>query len=311
VQQRKIGTLEVSLVGLGANNFGRVDVTTARRVIDTAIDCGVTLLDTADVYGRQQSEQFIGEALRGRREHVVLATKFAAPVDDDPAHRGASARWIREAIEHSLRRLRTDYIDLYQQHRFDDTVPLEETLGALDELVQAGKVREIGCSNFTSAQLAAADRVGRGQSARYVTAQNELNLVNRDALTNTLPACEQMGMGFLPYFPLVSGLLTGKYRRGAQPAANSRMATWGPDFAASVATDAAFDVVERVSAYAAKRGHTVLELAMAWLAAQPGVTSIIAGATKSEQVLANANAVAWNLTPVERDEVTAIAAGRS
>jgi aryl-alcohol dehydrogenase-like predicted oxidoreductase len=312
MQQRKIGSLTVSAIGLGCNNFGmRIDGDAANAVIDAAIDAGVTFFDTSDSYGATRSEEIIGAGIRGRRDQVVIATKFASPIgDNDPEHSGASPRWIAQAVEGSLRRLGTDYIDLYQQHRPDPDVPLDETLGALNELVQAGKVREIGCSNFGVDLLESAEQAAsKGGFARYVSVQNELSLARRKPLEDVLPACDRMGLAFLPYFPLASGLLTGKYQRGEAPPAGTRLSMLPADRADAVLSDKNFALVERLSAYAADHGHTLLELAIAWLAAQPAVASVIAGATKPEQVRANAAAAAWELSDAQRDEVTALAAG--
>jgi len=306
MEHRKLGTLEVSLVGLGCNNFGmRIDAAKARNVVDAAIDAGITFFDTADVYGGTKSEEMLGAALQGRRDQVVVATKFRGQIGDDPQHSGASARWIKQAVEDSLRRLGTDYIDLYQQHGPDADVPIEETLGALDELVQAGKVREIGCSNFSVPQIQEAEKTsGTRGIAHFVSVQNQLSLLHRDPLKDVLPWCEQKGVGFLPYFPLASGLLTGKYRRDEPPAAGTRLSMLPAERAERVLSEKNFAAVERLTSYAADHGHTLLDLAMAWLAALPAVSSIIAGATKPEQVAANVAAAEWTLIAEQRDEVT-------
>ena len=311
MQHRKLGTLEVSLVGLGCNNFGmRIDTAQARSVVDAAIDAGITFFDTADVYGGTKSEEMLGEALEGRRDSVVIATKFASPIGDDPAHSGASARWIKQAVEDSLRRLRTDYIDLYQQHRPDKDVPIDETLTALDELVQAGKVREIGCSNFSVAQIQEAEQTSAEKNlAHFASVQNQLNLLQRGAIDDVLPECERRGIGFLPFFPLASGLLTGKYQRGEAPPQGTRLSMLPAERASRVLSDDNFATVDRLTAYAGDHGHSILELAMAWLAAFPAVSSVIAGATSAEQVAANVAAIGWELTAAQRDEVTALAAG--
>jgi aryl-alcohol dehydrogenase-like predicted oxidoreductase len=298
METRKVGSLDVTLVGLGCNNFGmRIDEDQSAAVVHAALDTGINLFDTADVYGGTRSEQYLGRALGSRRDEAVIATKFVAPIDDDPSHAGAGARWVAEAVEGSLRRLGTDRIDLYQQHGPDPNVPIEETLEALDKLVRAGKVREIGNSNFSGEQIDDAQAVSeRSGFARFVSAQNHFNLLHRDPLRDVVPACVRDGLGILPYFPLASGLLTGKYRRGELPPEGTRLSQLPEDRAARVMSDRNFDEVDRLTAFAAERDHTLLELAFAWLAAQPAVTSVIAGATKPEQVAANVSAVEWKLS---------------
>jgi aryl-alcohol dehydrogenase-like predicted oxidoreductase len=298
VQTRKLGSLEVTLVGLGCNNFGmRIDEEQSAAVVNAALDAGINFFDTADVYGGTRSEQYLGRALGRHRDDVVIATKFVAPIDDDPSHAGASARWVTEAVEGSLRRLGTDRIDLYQQHGPDPNVPIEETLGALDKLVRDGKVREIGNSNFSGEQIDEAEEVSERKGfARFVSAQNHFNLLHRDPLRDVVPACVRDGLGVLPYFPLASGMLTGKYRRGERPPEGTRLSMLPEDRAARVLSERNFDEVDRLSAFAADRDHTILELAFAWLAAQPAMASVIAGATKPEQVRANVAAVDWKLS---------------
>jgi len=310
VQHRALGSLEVSVVGLGCNNFGmKLDASGARRVVRTALDAGVTFFDTSDVYGDGASEEMLGAAVRDVRARVVLATKFGARIGGGKAEGGASARWIERAVEGSLRRLGTDYIDLYQLHTPDPTVPLEETLTALTALVHAGKVREIGCSNFDAELLEEADTLSAtGKVARFASLQNQLSLVHRDDLDDVLPLCERLGIGFVPYFPLASGLLTGKYRRSEPPPEGARLTTL-PKLAGEVLTDENFDAVERLASYADEHGRTLLELAMAWLAAFSVIPSIIAGATQPEQVIANVAGIEWTLSDVQRDEVTKLAAG--
>ena len=300
METRKIGSLEVSLVGLGCNNFGgRIDADATQQVVDAAIDAGITLFDTADVYGGSgKSEELLGRALGGRRDQVIVATKFGMPMGDGKA--GAAPDYVRAACDDSLRRLGTDVIDLYQQHAPDPAVPIEDTVGALRELVDAGKVREIGCSNFTPEMLDA--------SSGWVSVQNELSLLRRKGDAELLAACERNGLALLPYFPLASGMLTGKYRRGEEPPAGTRLASAPEDRRARALSDRTFDVVEQLEAFAAGRGHTLLELAMSWLAGLPGMGSVIAGATKPEQVRANVAAVGWDLTPEERAEVDRITA---
>jgi aryl-alcohol dehydrogenase-like predicted oxidoreductase len=305
MQMRKLGSLEVTLVGLGCNNLGmRIDEERSAGVVHAALDAGINFFDTADVYGGTRSEQYLGRALAGRRDEVVIATKFVAPIDDDPSHAGASARWIAEAIEGSLRRLGTDRIDLYQQHGPDPNVPVEETLTALDRLVRDGKVREIGNSNFSGQQIddAEAVSVSRGLG-RFVSAQNHFNLLHREPLQDVVPACVRHGLGMLPYFPLASGLLTGKYQRGEPAPAGTRLSSLPEERAARVMSDRNFEQVDALSAFAVARGHTILELAFAWLAAQPAMTSIIAGATTPEQVAANVAAVDWQLSDADLAEL--------
>jgi aryl-alcohol dehydrogenase-like predicted oxidoreductase len=266
MQMRKLGSLEVTLVGLGCNNFGmRIDEERSAGVVHAALDAGINFFDTADVYGGTRSEQYLGRALAGRRDEVVIATKFVAPIDDDPSHAGASARWVAEAVEGSLRRLGTDRIDLYQQHGPDPNVPVEETLTALDRLVRDGKVRDIGNSNFSGQEIddAEAVSVSRGL-ARFVSAQNHFNLLHREPLQDVIPACVRHGLGVLPYFPLASGLLTGKYQRGAPAPEGTRLSQLPEERAARVMSDRNFDQVDELSGFASERGHTILELAFAW-----------------------------------------------
>ncbi len=309
METRAIGSLKVSLVGLGCNNFGmRLDEERSAAVVHAALDAGIDFFDTADVYGGTKSEEFLGRALAGRRDEVVIATKFGSPLGG-PDQGGASARWIVEAAEASLRRLGTDHVDLYQQHFPDDSVPIDETLEALDGLVTAGKVRHIGNSNFSGEQIAAADGLSSEHGwARFISAQNQLSLVSTGARHRVLPACVEHGLGFLPYFPLGSGLLSGKYHRDAAPPAGTRLAGMPEDRAARLLSDHNFDRVEALEAFATGRSHTLLELAFAWLAAQPALASIIAGATTPEQVQANTAAVDWTLSPEDLAEIDAILA---
>jgi aryl-alcohol dehydrogenase-like predicted oxidoreductase len=295
VETRRIGSLQVSVVGLGCNNFGRrVDENATRSVVEAAIDAGVTFLDTADIYGGTKSEQFLGRALEGRRDQVVLATKFGMPIDHVRAG-GADPAYVRRAVEDSLRRLRTDRIDLYQLHEPDEATPIADTLAVLDELVRAGAVREIGCSNFDAKQLREAEEAVRGGATRFVSVQNELSLLEQADLEDGLPEAERLRLAYIPYFPLANGLLTGKYRRGEAAPADSRLGA-RPERAAEVMTDATFDRLEALERFAQSRGHTLLELAFAWLLAKRPVSSVIAGATKPEQVRANAEAAEWHLT---------------
>jgi aryl-alcohol dehydrogenase-like predicted oxidoreductase len=282
---------EVSVVGLGCNNFGRrLDERGTRAVVDAALDAGVTLFDTADVYGNLgDSERFLGAALHGRRDGVVLATKFGGRME---GRGGGSRAHIRTAVEASLERLRTDRIDLYQYHHPDGMTPVEETLGALNELVAEGKVGYIGSSNFSADEVEDAEQVAhRNGWAAFVSAQNEYSLLERGAEAELLPACARLGIGFLPYFPLASGLLTGKYRRGQPPPEGARLADRPERL-----TDETFDRVEALEGYAEERGLTLLDVAIGALAARPAVASVIAGATRPEQVRANAAAGEWQPT---------------
>ncbi len=285
---------EVSVVGLGCNNFGmRVDLEGTRAVVDAALDAGVTLLDTADVYGsRGGSEDFLGEVLQGRRERVVLATKFGGDMGEGTTARG-SRDYIHKAVEESLRRLRTDYIDLYQYHTPDHVTPYEETFAALGELVEQGKVRYVGHSNLEAADIEEIDERVRGQG-RPVSAQNQYSLLRREAEDDLLPTCKRLGIGVLPYFPLASGLLTGKYKRGEPAPEGTRLS----DRADSL-TDDRFDRVEALEQFASERGVTLLHVAIGGLLAQPAIASVIAGATKPEQVQANVAAAEWE--PTEED----------
>ena len=304
MKTRRLGTsgLKVSEVGLGCNNFGmRIDAKQTDAVVGAAIDAGITLFDTADIYGGTQSEAFLGQALGKRRGEIVLATKFGMAVGGDERKKGGSRRWIMTAVEDSLRRLGTDWIDLYQFHQPDDDTPIDETLRALDDLVSQGKVRYIGNSNFSGWQIADADWTAAG-ATRFVSAQNQYSLLERKVEFEVLPACEHFGLGFLPFFPLGSGLLSGKYRRGEKPAEGTRLAAWGSRGAAAL-SDRNFDKVEALTAWAEARGHTILELAFAWLLGHEVVSSVIAGATSPEQVAANAATAAWALTPEEVQEV--------
>ena len=296
---RRIGSLEVPVVGLGCNNFGsRLDEGRTRRVVDAALEAGVTFFDTADIYGRTQSEAFLGRILEGRRDRVVIATKFGMEVDR--TRRGAAPAYVRRALEDSLRRLRTDRIDLYQLHEPDPATPIADTLGALDGLVREGKVRQIGCSNFSGAQLLEASAAMKEGAARFVSVQNELNLLDRADEQDALPVAEQLGLAYIPYFPLANGLLTGKYRPGVVPE-GSRLAS--SRRAEQLLTDGTFARLEALDRFAVDRGHSILELAFGWLLAHPPVASVIAGATTPEQVRANAAAAGWVLTADEMELV--------
>jgi aryl-alcohol dehydrogenase-like predicted oxidoreductase len=310
MQKRKLGNSgpDVSLVGLGANNFGgRIDLAASRRVVDRALELGVTLIDTADIYGNNGgSEECLGQILGPRRKDVVLATKFGLPMDAAGKLRGASRRYIMRAVEASLRRLKTDWIDLYQLHRPDPRTPIEETLRALDDLVKAGKIRFIGCSNLSAAELEAAQRVaGQKHLTPFISCQDEYSLLERGLEKDLLAVMRKYGVGLLPYFPLASGLLTGKYKRDAPLPAGTRLAD-NPPRGGGVLNARNWRVVEALDAFAASHGHTLLELAMSWLASRPYVPSIIAGATKPEQVEQNVAAVGWSLSPAELAEIDRI-----
>ncbi len=295
--------LRVSVVGLGCNNFGgRVDLDGSGAVVDAALTDGLTFFDTADIYGRRgRSEEFLGQLLEGRRDQVVLATKFGMDMGDGKGPRG-SPQYIRDAIAASLRRLRTDVIDLYWYHEPDGVTPIAETLGALDELVRAGSVRAIGASNFSAEQIREADDAARANGLTpFVAIQNEYSLLVRDAERDVLPLCEKLGLGFVPYFPLASGLLTGKYRRGAASPAGARLS--GRD---RIASDEQFDLLEALERYARERGISMTEVAIGALLAQPAVSSVIAGATKPEQVRSNAAAARWSPSDEDRAELAEI-----
>jgi aryl-alcohol dehydrogenase-like predicted oxidoreductase len=305
---RRLGSsgLKVSEVGLGCNNFGmRIEQEATSAVVAAALDAGITLFDTADVYGGTKSEVMLGEALKGKRHEVVIATKFAMQVGPRPDQAGGSRRHIVNAVEASLKRMQTDYIDLYQMHRPDADTPIEETLAALDDLVRSGKVRYLGNSNFTGWQIAEADWVAKTEHLhRFVSAQNNYSLLERRVEHEVLPACDHFGLGFLPFFPLASGLLTGKYQRGEAAPEGTRLA--GPRGEAAL-TDENFNRLERLAAYADAHGRTMLDLAFAWLLGHPPVTSVIAGATRPEQVRANAAAASWKMSLTEVAEVMELA----
>jgi aryl-alcohol dehydrogenase-like predicted oxidoreductase len=306
VHTRRIGSLKVSAVGLGCNNFGRrLDADATASVVRAALDAGINFFDTADGYGNGHSEELLGRALGSRRREVIVATKFGHP--QSVYGRGARPAHVREAAEGSLRRLGTDYIDLYQLHMPDAETPIADTLGALDGLVRAGKVREIGCSNFSVDQLREAEAAVRRGAARFVSVQNEYSLLHREPEAGVLQECERAGLAFLPWYPLASGLLTGKYRKGQPAPAGSRIGEGGPY--AKLLSEPNLDVVEELIRFAESRGHTILELAFAWLLARPVVASVIAGATKPEQVRANVAAAGWRLTDAELAEVDDITAG--
>ncbi len=315
MQTRSIGSLDASVVGLGCNNFGgRIDEAATKKVVDASLDAGITLFDTADIYGGTLSEEFLGRALAGRRDHALIATKFGVAIDDERKG-GASAAYVTRACDDSLRRLGTDRIDLYQLHFPDQDTPLEETLGALDRLVRAGKVREIGCSNFTAEMIEESARLSADHDwARFVSVQNEYSLLRRDPeKQGVLDACAKHDVVFVPYFPLASGVLSGKYKRGQAPPAGTRLAGMPSDRQEQALSDRVLTRVELLEAWAQAQGHTLLDLAFAWLLARPVVASVIAGATRPEQATANAAASTWKLEPAdlaEIDDVIAVAKGR-
>ena len=317
MKYRRLGNsgLQVSLAGLGTNNFGgRLDYEGTASVVDAAIDAGINFFDTADIYGGGLSEEYLGRALGSRREDVLIATKFAMPMGAGPFTRGGSRHYIERAVAASLRRLGTDYIDVYQMHQPDADTPIEETLEALTDLVHRGVVRYIGHSNFSGWQIANADWAARSKGlARFVSAQNEWSLLERKVEPEIMPACREFGLGQLPFFPLASGFLTGKYRRGESLPEGTRLAAWQKAMPARIdalTADANFDLLEALEGYAEERGHTILDLALCWLASDPAVSSVIAGATKPEQIEANVAAThAWKLSAEEFAEVDALLSG--
>jgi aryl-alcohol dehydrogenase-like predicted oxidoreductase len=311
MRQRKFGTtdLNVSAVGLGCNNFGiRLDLAATRKVVHSALDAGITLFDTADIYGhRGGSETLLGEALGERRKDIVLVTKFGLPMDDSGRRQGGSRRYVLEAIEASLKRLKTDWIDVYYYHRPDPTTPFEETLRALDELVRQGKVRHIGCSNFSAAQIAQAQRAARANGLTpFVTAQDQYNLLSREIERGALPAMVEEKLALLPYFPLASGMLTGKYREGRPMPTGTRLSN--PRYSDRFLNEENFRIIERLEQFCAARGRSLLELAFGWLLAKPCVASVIAGASTPEQLQQNVDAIGWQLTDAEVAEVDRITA---
>jgi aryl-alcohol dehydrogenase-like predicted oxidoreductase len=301
--------LITSVVGLGCNNFGmKLDKDASVEIVQAAIDAGYTMFDTSDSYGKGASEEFLGSALGDRRDEVLVATKFVSPMGDGPYRKGASRRYVVDACEASLRRLGTDWIDLYYQHRPDPATPVEETLDALNDLVHQGKVRYVACSNFPGWQVAEADHQARSAHVnRFVGNQFEWSLLARGAEAEIVPACRHYDVGILPYFPLASGLLTGKYKRGEPFPEGSRLSTL--TFFQGMATEERFDRIERLTSFATERGHSLTELAMSWLACQRGVSSVLAGATSPEQVRANAAAIEWQLTAGELGEVDELLKG--
>ncbi|MFZ0889928.1 MAG: aldo/keto reductase [Candidatus Binataceae bacterium] len=313
MEYRNLGDsgLKVSAVGLGCNNFAmKCDAELTRAIVHRALDEGVNFFDTADIYGnRGGSEELLGRALGNRRRDAIVATKFGMAMGDGPFLRGGSRRYIFAAAEASLKRLGSDYIDLYQIHQPDPETPQYETLAALGDLVRAGKVRYIGCSNFAAWQMVDAIWLSRAnRMPAYISAQNQYDLLDRRVERELTPACRRFGVGILPYFPLASGFLTGKYRRGAEPPTGARL-TLVQRLAQQVMTEANYATVERLEEFARSRGHTILELAVGWLAEQPQVPSVISGATSPEQVSENVKAANWKLSPEERGEVDKLSLG--
>ena len=311
MEQRILGRNgpSVSAVGLGCNNFGgRIDLEAARKVVHKAFDLGVTLIDTADMYGnRGGSEEAIGNILGPRRKDVVLATKFGMAMDEAGKLKGASRNYIMSAVEASLKRLKTDWIDLYQLHRPDPETPIEETLQALDDLVHQGKVRFIGCSNLSATQVNAAQKTSQDKGlAAFVSCQDEYSLLVRDIERELVPAMEKHGLGLLPFFPLAGGLLTGKYQRNAPMPQGARL-TNAKNMADRYMTEAGWGAVEGLSAFAAKHGKTLLDLAFSWFLAKKPVTSVIAGATKPEQLEQNVRAAEWKLSAADLAEIDKLA----
>lgn len=296
--------LQVSAIGLGTNNFGRqLDAKATEVVINHALDMGINMIDTANSYSGGRSEEFIGRALKGKRHKAIIATKVSSRVGEGPNMGGNSRQHILAEVENSLRRLGTDYIDLYQIHWWDPDTPIEETLKVLSDLISQGKVRYIGCSNFKAWQLCEAVWTARASGlASFASVQPRYSMMDREVESELTPFCESYGVGILPYYPLANGFLTGKYVRGQTAPEGTRLA----DNDRGMFTEENFDVLERLDSFCAERDHTVLELAFAWLLANPNVSSVIAGATRAEQVVGNAKAGGWSLTEEEYDEVTAM-----
>jgi aryl-alcohol dehydrogenase-like predicted oxidoreductase len=309
VEYRSLGRsgLQVSVVGLGCNNFGgRVDAERTKEVVNRAVECGITLFDTADLYGGGKSEEFMAPALKPHRRNIVIATKAAGPMGEGPYWRGLSRKYLIEAVDASLRRLDTDYIDLFQVHFPDPNTPIEETLRTLDDIVKSGKVRYIGHCNFHGWQAVEADWLARTEHlTRFISAQNEYNLLQRNVETELAPACLKYGLGMLPYFPLASGFLTGKYRPNEAPPEGTRLSNPAGPFG-RILNEGNFDKLMKLEKFAEERGHTMIELAFSWLASKPFIGSVIAGATKPEQVEVNAKAADWKLTDEEFAEVDEI-----
>ena len=297
---RRIGSLSVSIIGLGCNNFGMtIDERQSAHVVHAALDAGITFFDTADIYGGTESERFLGRALSSRRGDAIIATKFGMRANEQfPG--GAKPDYVKRAAEASLKRLNVDCIDLYQLHKPDASVAIAETLAAMNDLVGAGKVREIGCSNFSAVQLREAEAAVKAGAAKFVSVQNEYSLLHREPEKEVLPECERLALAFLPYFPLASGLLTGKYQKGVPPPKGTRMQM---PWAASGMSDKRMSAVEALRRIADSSGHSILELAFSWLLRHRNVASVIAGATRPEQIRANAQAANWRLSEAELLEI--------
>ncbi len=309
MEQRNIGNLSASVVGLGCNNFGMtIDAEATQTVVDAALDAGVTYFDTADLYGQGKSEEFLGAALGSRRDEVVIGTKFGHPGTLPEGQQGGDPAWVRQSAEASLARLGTDRIDHYQLHMPDSETPQAETLGALQELVDEGKVLEIGCSNFTAGQIVeASEAAATTEVGNYVSVQNYYSVLTRSVENEgVVDACQRAGMSVVPYFPLESGLLTGKYS-GMTPPEGSRLSFWKGDMRDMFLSEEKLAAVDRLTAYAADHGHSILELAIGWLVSNPAVASVICGATKPSQVASNVTAASWAMTPAQREEIAALA----
>ncbi len=306
MQYRQLGRagLQVSAIGLGANNFGRrLDAGETESVVHAALDTGVNMIDTSNSYGNGYSEEFIGRALKGARDRAVIATKVSSRVAEGANNAGNSRKHIYDQVDASLRKLRTDYIDLYQIHWWDPNTPIEETLRALDDLTRAGKIRYSGCSNFSAWQVCESHWTAKTLGINgFSSAQPRYSMLYRQPEAEMIPFCEKYGVGILPYYPLENGFLTGKYRRGQPAPAGTRLS----EDDRGALTSSNFDILERLEEFASERGHTILELAFAWLLANPMVSSVIAGATRPEQVEANAAAADWSLTSADLEEVNAI-----
>lgn len=309
MEMRSIGSLSVSVVGLGCNNFGMtIDADTTQTVVDAAIDAGVNYFDTADLYGRGKSEEFLSAALGDRRDHVVIGTKFGHPGALPEGQRGGDPAWIRQAVEASLSRLNTDRIDHYQLHMPDTDTPQAETLGALQELVDEGKVLEIGCSNFSAEQIdEAAGAAAEAGAGNYSSVQNHYSVLTRTVEDEgVIDACSRTGMTVVPYFPLESGLLTGKYS-GLTPPEGTRLSMWKGEMRDMFLSEANLAAVDRLTSYASDQGHSILELAIGWLVSNPSVASVICGATKPSQVSSNVTAASWAMSPAQRSEIAELA----
>lgn len=316
MQYRNLGNsgVKVSEVGLGTDQFGRrVDKDRVRQIVGVALDNGINLFDTADIYSHGLSEEYLGEALRGHRHEVVIATKGRSPMGDGPNDQGASRYHLMNALEASLRRLRTDHVDLYQIHSFDRTTPLEETMRTLDDMVRSGRVRYIGASNYQAWQVCRCnDLAERYGWERFVTVQPHYHMLEREVEREMVPYCRAFNLGILPYFPLAAGLLTGRYEVGAEPPPDTRAAfsEEAHRYINRYATAENFQIMHKLTAFAHQRGHTLVELAIAWLLAEPMVCSVIAGVSKVEHVAPNARACEWTLTPDEMDELRATLEGK-